>query len=75
MKSTIISVTIYEYAEPMTHFYHNDNGKVTIDSELPLREAQLLMWHLIKQGGKVSYESNPYRPSIATREVRLFCRE
>ncbi len=72
---TYISITITYYSrkgmEPDVHYYRND-GVHPITStfnKLTPDEANLLMWELVKLGGKNSYRSNIYRNSISTREV------
>lgn len=48
-----------------------DNGKVHDFREIPIDEARVIQWELLKKGAKKITSYNPYAPHIFTRQIRL----
>lgn len=78
MNKTYVSISIIYYGtkniEPDVHYYRND-GVHPITStfnELPIDEANLLMWKLVKLGGTNTYQTNRYNHAISERTVTFW---
>lgn len=70
---TYISVTViyYRHMKPETHCYRHTDGQEasSIWNEMSVQEANLLMWKLIKLGGKNEYSANIFDNAISERRV------
>lgn len=78
MKKTYINITITYYSTkriaPDVHYYRNDGIHPAISTwdKLTPAEANLLMWELVKLGGKNEYYPNRYNNAISTRQVTFW---
>ena len=77
---TYLSITITHYnnpyLEPDIHYYRNDgiHPAVSTFNKLTPTEANLLMWELVKLGGKNKYTANMYNNAISERQVTFWGR-
>lgn len=75
---TYLSISITYYStrriQPEVHYYRNDGvhpATSTFD-KLSVEEANLLMWELVKLGGKNTYRANMYNNAINERIVTFW---
>ena len=70
MDKTYISITITYYStkriKPEVHYYRDDG--------VHPREANQLMWELVKLGGENTFKSNMYNNAICERKVTFWGR-
>jgi hypothetical protein len=69
-----VSITYYpnRIVEPKVFHYLNDGATEVKDHHMSVEEANLLMWKLVKLGGKNHYESNMFNNGISMRYVCYF---
>ena len=72
----LISITYFNSPTlgARVHYYRTDfkNQTTSTWDKLTPAEANVMMWELIKLGGKNCYTSNPYDNAISTREVQFY---
>jgi hypothetical protein len=75
---TYLSISITHYSthriQPEVHYYRNDGVHPTTSTfdKLTVEEANLLMWELVKLGGKNTYRANQYNNAISERIVTFW---
>ena len=80
MEKTYLSISIVYYnhnrIKPEVHYYRNDGVHPAISTfdKLTTDEANLLMWELVKLGGKNSYHANIFNNAISERKVTFWGR-
>ena len=78
MNKTYISITITYYSsksmKPEVHYYRDDGKRpyTSTFNKLAVEEANVLMWELVKLGGKNTFRSNPYNNGISERHVTFW---
>lgn len=75
---TYLSISIVHYSnhyiEPDVHYYRDDgvHPVTSTFNELPVDEANQLMWKLIKLGAKNAYSANMINNAISERRVTFW---
>lgn len=78
MEKTYLSISITYYntkvLKPKVYYYRNDGTHPVVSTwdKLTVDEANLLMWELVKLGGKNSYYSNMFNNAISERHVTFW---
>lgn len=68
-----VAITYFDHGlAPYARLGQISNDEHRVNDDLPLAQAQKLMWELVKAGGERVYESNPYAPHIHTVEVTYY---
>jgi len=78
MNKTYLSITITHYPKgvlaPDVHYYRNDgvHPAVSTFNKLSVAEANVMMWELVKLGGKNTYKANRFDTAICERRVTFW---
>ena len=71
MNTIAITITNLTCGKPLVSYHCYEGDKPPIHTSMDYDEARILMWKLLKRGGRKYVEVHPYRPSIVTRRVIL----